>query len=226
MPIDYLGRKRQLEGDVNSLLAKQYADVPDQSKKILESVRGARSGFLGQTGLNPTAIAMQSPRMERKLEGDVADIGFNRQGSLLESKFNYYFNLAQEAGLDVQQAKAYARQKAALDRQQQFTAGQSALDRASQERMMKTKESFVDQGVQLQDQYKQEYDPAGALIRILAGTGVGIGTAYALNKNWGGTKTSPSTAPVAGQSGNADSIYDRYFGYPIQRNTNRPFAGT
>lgn len=178
---DYLMRRKQAGEAVSGLLSSQIADSPQQSKRAMESVSGGRGAFLGAVGLPQELVAQQLPRLNRLAGGKIARNAYDSSGGLIQKQFDHFFNLATEAGLDVQEATQFAREKAAQTKQEEFQASQAELDRQSQQRMLDLKEKYANLGQAVEDRYAN-MDNGSALARILIGSGVGIASAYGYNK--------------------------------------------
>lgn len=196
MPIDYAENRKKLESELGGLLDSQYAQVPIQGQNTLSSIKGARNSFLGQLALPSNNVARAMPKLNRNIESAVADNSFSQKIGLLKQKFNYYFNLAQDYGLDTTAAVEYARKKSALDNQQAFTAQQSVADRESANRIQDIKRQYGQAAIDTANQYQNKIDPMSALIRILSGVGVGAATGWAMNKAQGSyNQNNPITQP-------------------------------
>lgn len=188
--------------DYNSIKAKKEQEVKDllNQRTTLDPVRqkiGQERAILGeQMGMTPEGQqSLQMRKLGRSTESGLAKSEMNLNKNRQENLFNYYMNLATDRGASLQDAKNYAYQMSQQRQEQEFQAGESAKDRALKDKLGDMGTEYSNKGLALYDQYQPQQDVAGALMRMLIGTGVTVGTtSYFQNKlrNQGTTQTTNS----------------------------------
>lgn len=179
MAIDYDAIKKAKEEEL-----KKQLDTPISMKPIEEAVAKSREDFLGRTGISGAALgeATQMPTLQRKTESQIAQKGYDINRQRREQTFNELMNLAIDRGQSLSQAKEFAYNVMSQQQEQDWKAGESAKDRALNQRLTDMGGRYSEQGIALADQYQPDYDPTGAIMRMLLGTGMLVGTSSYLNK--------------------------------------------
>lgn len=189
MPIDYLSKRKNAEKSAFDMASgRNIGDELTRSKANITSRTGDFLGGLSGTikgvgGVGATTIADKIGVKNAALNANLAKRKYAGTRSKYEVIFNNAYDLATQYNMDAASATAYARQIAEQSRQQGVAAGEAQKGRDFKLKMDALAGKYADQGVALQDQYAPDSDNTGALLRILLGTGVGLGSSYFLTKN-------------------------------------------
>jgi hypothetical protein len=200
--------KKQREKEIKDLLSQRTTLDPVRQKI------GQERAILGEKmGMTPEGKqSLQMRKLGRSTESGLARSEMDLNRKRQENLFIYYMNLATDRGASLQDAKNYAYQMSQQRQEQEFQAGESAKDRALKDRLGNMATEYSNKGIALYDQYQPQQDVAGALMRMLIGTGVTVGTtSYFQNKLRNqGTQQPTSLTPT--QSTQYGTPSDKYTG--------------
>ena len=229
---DYLGQKKKGELDVKTLLSGRQAGIMGQLATTKSGIEGSRAQALGPglqsfiggatqgAGLEagPTDTSMIRRKLGANLGVQQAKQGRSMNAERLNQVYEQALNQALDAGYNKTAAENYARQymNQVINQQNQAWTTNFNIENANKRADMG--DNFAKQGVALQDQFQPQDDYQSALIRVLTGLPVQIGSAYLLSKGMG-SNTKPMTgqtpAPVASRTpyGPSQKTYGPYNPY-------------
>lgn len=239
MPLNYQSIQDSQEEALKNLLGQRTPQLDASLAGISNLISGSRktafdSGFnpvlssaLGSAGLTATGSPESdvTASLQRSLEGNLAKGRISGADQNLGLQLNNLQRVNQSNQDKLRNTLGFARQQSALSQQEQFDAEQAQKDRDFQEVMDNLKQSYLDQGLTLQNQYANNDDLYTSAINRAFGSLLGTGaSAFTLNAFGGGSSGDgggsgaflPAT-PTAGVGG---------YGSPAGYSTNPLFAGT
>jgi hypothetical protein len=181
MAIDYKALKTQKQEELKGLLSQ-----PVDMSGIEKSVSDSRGDFLSKAGLSGSSAlgeATQMPSLERKTASNIARTGYDANRQRQDQMFTELMNMATDSGMNLTEAKNYAYKVMAQQQEQGWQAGENQKNRDLKQKIANLGDQYADQGIALSDQYQPSYDPTGAVLRMLLGTGTMVGMSqYYQNK--------------------------------------------
>ena len=234
MPIDYLKQRQATEAKVSGLISginpqdelmRKYSNITANRSKYIGAAQPAIQGLTSAYGIpgSRSSIPAKSVAMDKQTKANLMSQKFATTRTRQNMIFENAMALAQEYGMDLKSAEAYAREIVAQQSQQEFQAGENDKDRAAKAKRSEMASEYTQKGLDLEGQYQPDSDYAGAVLRVLTGTGTALGTSYFLNKRYSNNQTaSPQTAPY----GTTDQPYGPGYNqgyYPQQQR--RPSGG-
>ena len=186
MPIDYVGRRNQAQEALARLVAGR--NIGDEISQIRGNVGKQRSDFSSAiSGVTPTFsrdLALKVPLIDARTNALIAQKNRGLQTEKYQTVFNNALDSYVAAGHDVQSASAFARQIADQQTQQAFLSGEAEKARLHQQTLADLRSQYAQKGVDLENQYRPQFDYGAALTRVLLGTGTAIGTGAYLNNRY------------------------------------------
>ena len=234
--IDFLGVKRQKEQVVQNLLTGRAGGIADELSAARSKIEAGRNkalggqfeGYLGSVGkgYNIPGLAGDTSAVRKRLgtslNTNLASTGRQLNQQRIQATYDQALNMALDAGKNKQEAEAFAVQHMndEISRQNQAWGTQFNINQAS--RIQDIEDQYAQAGVNLQNRYTPQTDYQSALMRILTGLPVQIGTAKLLNRSArkNPSQTTYNKTPISDFAGVGLENYG------MNKSTSSGFAGT